>query len=168
MVGLADHAYMVPVDPPYIAGNVPPCYTRTRIRIVAGRAGSMVEGFDILGPWLHGGRRLDLRRELPGGRRQSAGPPAGAAGRRVDGHGPVAAARMGARCRYAGSLGSDELSRFVSGVQEEGIGLEHLDRRDDARPVHSVIIVAESRHTRTIFFDPNGAGRGGSTGRRTR
>ena len=72
----------------------------------------------------------------------------------------VAATRMGARCQYAGGLGSDELSQFVERrLQEEGIGLEHLDRRDDARPVHSVIIVDETRHTRTIFFDCDGAGR---------
>ena len=80
----------------------------------------------------------------------------------------VAAARMGARCQYAGGLGSDELSRFIERrLQEEGIGLEHLDRRDDARPVHSVIVVDESRHTRTIFFDSDGAARARATGRRT-
>ena len=70
----------------------------------------------------------------------------------------VAAARMGARCQYAGGLGSDEFSRFVQRrLEEEGIGLDHLDRRDDPRPVHSVIIVDESRQTRTIFFDSEGA-----------
>jgi sugar/nucleoside kinase (ribokinase family) len=70
----------------------------------------------------------------------------------------VAAARMGARCQYAGGLGHDELSRFVEQrLQQEGVGLEYLDRRDDARPVHSAIIVEESRHTRTIFFDADGA-----------
>jgi sugar/nucleoside kinase (ribokinase family) len=72
----------------------------------------------------------------------------------------VAAARMGARCQYAGGLGHDELSRFVAQrLQEEGVGLDYRDRRDDARPVHSVIIVDESRHTRTIFFDAAGAAR---------
>ena len=72
----------------------------------------------------------------------------------------VAAARMGARCQYAGGLGGDELSRFVqTRLQDEGIGLEYLDRQADARPVHSVIIVDESRHTRTIFFDTDGAAR---------
>ena len=72
----------------------------------------------------------------------------------------VAAARMGARCQYAGGLGGDEWSRFVERrLQEEGIGLTYLDRRDDARPVHSAIIVDESRHTRNIFFDSDGAAR---------
>jgi sugar/nucleoside kinase (ribokinase family) len=72
----------------------------------------------------------------------------------------VAAARMGARCQYAGGLGGDEFSRFVQRrLEEEGIGLDYLDRRDDARPAHSVIIVDESRHTRTIFCDSDGAAR---------
>ncbi len=57
-------------------------------------------------------------------------------------------------------LGSDELSRFVERrLEEEGVGLEYLDRRDDPRPVHSVIVVDESRQTRTIFFDSDGASR---------
>jgi ribokinase len=72
----------------------------------------------------------------------------------------VAAARMGARCQYAGGLGGDELSCFTERrLREEGIGLEYLDRRDDARPVQSVIIVEESRQTRTIFFNTEGAAR---------
>ncbi|MGO8753043.1 MAG: PfkB family carbohydrate kinase [Thermoguttaceae bacterium] len=70
----------------------------------------------------------------------------------------VAAARMGARCQYAGGLGSDELSRFVERrLQEEGIGLEYLDRREDVRQLHSMIVVDETRQTRTIFCDANGA-----------
>ena len=79
----------------------------------------------------------------------------------------VAAARMGARCQYAGGLGGDDLLQFIERrMREEGIGLEHLDRREDARPVHSVIIVDETRHTRAIFFDSDGAARRGPTGRR--
>ena len=79
----------------------------------------------------------------------------------------VAAARMGARCQYAGGLGSDELSRFVERrLQEEGIGLEYLDRREDVRQLHSMIVVDETRQTRTIFCDANGAAQRGPTGRR--
>lgn len=71
----------------------------------------------------------------------------------------VAAARLGARSAYAGTLGDDELSRFViERLRQEGISLEHLLRRDDARPVHSMIVVDEARHTRNIFFDRRQAG----------
>jgi sugar/nucleoside kinase (ribokinase family) len=69
----------------------------------------------------------------------------------------VAASRLGARCAYAGVLGNDELSNFVSGrLREEGIGLDCLRRQEAARPVHSVIVVDEARHTRTIFYDLEG------------
>jgi sugar/nucleoside kinase (ribokinase family) len=70
----------------------------------------------------------------------------------------VAAARLGARCAYAGTLGPDPDSEFV--VQcflREGIDVTHLARRPDARPIHSTIIVDETRHTRTIFFDLAGS-----------
>lgn len=72
----------------------------------------------------------------------------------------VAATRMGARCQYAGGLGSDELSQFVEKrFHEEGIGLDYVDGRDSPRPVHSVIIVDQTRQTRTIFFQSEGAAR---------
>jgi sulfofructose kinase len=71
----------------------------------------------------------------------------------------VAAARMGARCAYAGSLGDDELTHFVERqLREERITLDYLRRQVGSRPVHSVIVVDEIRHTRTIFFDPHCAG----------
>jgi len=63
----------------------------------------------------------------------------------------VAAARLGARCAYAGLLGDDELSRFVAeSLSREGIDVSHATRRDDARPAHSTIVV-DGRGTRTIF-----------------
>ncbi|MGI6420042.1 MAG: PfkB family carbohydrate kinase [Thermoguttaceae bacterium] len=72
----------------------------------------------------------------------------------------VAAARMGARCAYAGSLGDDELSRFVERrLRQEGISLDYVHRQAESRPVHSVIVVDEAHHTRTIFYDPRRAGR---------
>ena len=71
----------------------------------------------------------------------------------------MAAARLGARCAFAGSLGDDELSRFVrQRLAEEGIALDYLRPSSDARPVHSVILVDETRHTRTIVYDANNAG----------
>jgi sulfofructose kinase len=66
----------------------------------------------------------------------------------------VAAARMGARCAYAGTLGRDELSSYViAGLKSEQIDTRHLKRLDRARPVHSVIIVDATHHTRNIFYD---------------
>ncbi|GBC97300.1 Sulfofructose kinase [bacterium HR16] len=65
----------------------------------------------------------------------------------------VAAARLGAKCAYAGMLGHDELSQFVADTfRREGIDLTHVVWRDDAQPVHSFIIVDTTAHTRNIFF----------------
>lgn len=71
----------------------------------------------------------------------------------------VAASRMGARCAYAGSLGNDDLSRFVERrLGEERVSLDYLRRDPESRPVHSVIVVDETGHTRTIFYDRRRAG----------
>jgi len=70
----------------------------------------------------------------------------------------VAAARLGSRCAFAGILGDDDLSRFVlDRMAQEGIDTAHVCRQDGARPVHAVIIVDDTRKTRTIFFDLEGA-----------
>jgi sugar/nucleoside kinase (ribokinase family) len=70
----------------------------------------------------------------------------------------VAAARLGARCAFAGALGADEDSRFVIDCfRREGIDVTHLRHRPDARPIHSTVIVGEGRHTRTVFFDLAGS-----------
>ncbi|MBU4272013.1 MAG: permease [Planctomycetes bacterium] len=69
----------------------------------------------------------------------------------------VAAARMGCRCAYAGTLGDDEQSQFVlQRFREEGIDVTHLRRRPDARPIHSTVIVDQGGQTRTILYDLNG------------
>lgn len=69
-----------------------------------------------------------------------------------------AAARLGALCAFGGVLDDDPLSNYVvECLQEEGISLEHMVRRPGARPVHSVIVVDETHHTRNIFFDLSGA-----------
>lgn len=69
----------------------------------------------------------------------------------------VAASRLGARCAYAGTLGTDELSSFVARrLEEEGVSLEHVSRREGAAPVHSTIIVDLSAKTRTILFSVSG------------
>lgn len=65
----------------------------------------------------------------------------------------VAAARLGAKCTYAGMMGHDDLSQFVAETfRREGVDLTHVVWRDDAQPVHSLIIVDTHAHTRNIFF----------------
>jgi sugar/nucleoside kinase (ribokinase family) len=66
----------------------------------------------------------------------------------------VAARRMGCACAYAGTLGADELSRFIiDRFSAEGVSVEHLVRREGARPFHSTILVDTRATTRTILFD---------------
>ncbi len=66
----------------------------------------------------------------------------------------VAAARLGSHCAYAGVLGSEELSQFVvDRLKQEGLDVTYVRRRPEARPIHSLVIVDESRQTRTIFYD---------------
>ena len=70
----------------------------------------------------------------------------------------VAAARLGSSCAFAGVLGEDELSRFVlQRFEEAGVSTAHVRCRPEARPIHSIIIVDESRKTRTILYDLEGA-----------
>ncbi len=69
----------------------------------------------------------------------------------------LAAARLGARCAFAGVLGDDELSGLVlARLAAEGIDLGWVLRRAGARPRHSTIIVDLSRTTRTILVDAEG------------
>ncbi|HYF51408.1 MAG TPA: PfkB family carbohydrate kinase [Planctomycetota bacterium] len=71
----------------------------------------------------------------------------------------IAAARLGARCAYAGVLGpkSNELVRFVEGrLRAEGIDLRHAPRHGDACPIHSIVIVDQKNHTRNIFHHRGG------------
>jgi sugar/nucleoside kinase (ribokinase family) len=64
----------------------------------------------------------------------------------------VAAARLGSKCAYAGVLGRDELSSYaMERMRREGIDLTYLLQREEARPVHSFIVVDEKRQTRNIF-----------------
>jgi sulfofructose kinase len=66
----------------------------------------------------------------------------------------VSAARLGARCAYAGVLGEDALSEFALGcLRQEGIDVASVRRSRLARPVHSHIVVDQKRGTRNIFFD---------------
>ncbi|MDP3176489.1 MAG: PfkB family carbohydrate kinase, partial [Spirochaetaceae bacterium] len=69
----------------------------------------------------------------------------------------LAAARMGARAAYAGTLGDDELSRFiVEALEAVSVSTQHLVRREGARPFHSTIIVDSATGSRTILADAAG------------
>jgi sugar/nucleoside kinase (ribokinase family) len=70
----------------------------------------------------------------------------------------VAAARLGARCAYAGVLGEDDDSRFVrEAFRREGVLVDYLVSRPGARPIHSTVVVDEGRQTRTVFYDLAGS-----------
>jgi sulfofructose kinase len=70
----------------------------------------------------------------------------------------AAAARLGAKCAYAGVLGMDDLSEFIlDSFKRQGVDVTHLKKQPDARPYHSTIIVDTTHKTRTIFFDLSGA-----------
>ena len=69
----------------------------------------------------------------------------------------VAARRMGCACAYAGTLGEDELSRFIiDAFQAEGVTVSHLVRRPGCPPFHSTILVDTGTTTRTILYDGKG------------
>ena len=69
----------------------------------------------------------------------------------------VAAARLGARCGFAVTLGDDELSRFVlESLRREAVDLTWVRRSPDARPIHSTVVVDRRRGTRTILYDLDG------------
>ena len=66
----------------------------------------------------------------------------------------VAAARLGARCAYAGVLGREPLSQFaMTCLEREGVDVSHAQRTPLARPVYANIIVDQRHGTRTIFYD---------------
>jgi len=66
----------------------------------------------------------------------------------------VAAARLGARCAYAGILGDDDDSLWVlEHLAAEGIETRCTTRLPGAGPVRSIIVVGTYRHTRNVFSD---------------
>ncbi len=65
----------------------------------------------------------------------------------------IAAARMGAKCAYAGTLGHDETSkRVVEVLRVEGINLDLVTYHEDAGVIRAFVIVDTNRNTRNIFF----------------
>ncbi len=70
----------------------------------------------------------------------------------------VAAARLGAKCAYAGALAHEELSECVlKNFTNEGIDTQFVQRRPEARPVYAFIAIDQQRQTRNIFFNKNTA-----------
>jgi sugar/nucleoside kinase (ribokinase family) len=73
----------------------------------------------------------------------------------------IAAAKLGGACAFGGMLGSDDLSKSVEeNFIRHGVDVVNLVRREDSKPIHAVIVVAEEEQTRTIFYEydaPTGA-----------
>ncbi len=68
----------------------------------------------------------------------------------------VAAARLGARCAYAGQLGGCGSSAVAEDLlRNEGIDLSHVVRASGAAPSRSVIIAASQPPTRTVLSVPS-------------
>lgn len=69
----------------------------------------------------------------------------------------LAAARIGSKSAYAGTLGDGEHSRFiVAALEAGGVSTRQLVLREGARPFHSIIIVDTSSGSRTIISDSAG------------
>lgn len=70
----------------------------------------------------------------------------------------VAAAKLGAKAAWAGTLGDDEDSRFVeatlASASVDGAWIRHAEA---ARPIRATIVVNSRRSTRTVFYDLTGA-----------
>ncbi len=73
----------------------------------------------------------------------------------------VAAAKLGGKCAFAGMLGEDALSQEIeANFVSYGIDVSGVVHRPESKPIHAVIVVAEDRQTRTIFYEydaPTGA-----------
>jgi ribokinase len=76
----------------------------------------------------------------------------------LTGNALVAAARLGARCAFGGTLGEDGDSRFVLDTfRQEGIDVTPARITAGAGPIHSTILVDMTGRTRTILFDLTGS-----------
>lgn len=76
----------------------------------------------------------------------------------LTGNALVAAARLGARCAYAGPLGTDADSQFLRDLYtREGIDLSRSLTTPAASPIRSTILVDKGTNTRTILFDLAGS-----------
>lgn len=66
----------------------------------------------------------------------------------------AAAARLGARCTYAGLLGDDDLSEATrQSLREAGVDVHWVRNAAGAGPIHSLIVAESEHNTRTIFYN---------------
>src|SRR4051812_4278683 len=64
----------------------------------------------------------------------------------------LAAAALGARCAYAGRLGTDPASEFIAeAFAQAGVDTQHAPRAAEHRVVASTIVVATQTGTRNVF-----------------
>ena len=69
----------------------------------------------------------------------------------------VAAARLGSRCAYAGTLGTDDRAdRVLDILARYGVRVATTRRRAGVGPVLSTVVVSRADASRTVFSDPNG------------
>ncbi len=65
----------------------------------------------------------------------------------------VAAARLGAKCAYAGMLGFDDASKRVAEIfRLEGIDVELVTWRENAGAIRAFVVVDTTNNSRNIFF----------------
>jgi sugar/nucleoside kinase (ribokinase family) len=75
----------------------------------------------------------------------------------LTGNALVAAARLGARCAYAGCLGTDDASHFIEETfLREGVDISHAPRPAGAAVIRSAIIVGDDTGSRNIFYEAAG------------
>jgi len=75
----------------------------------------------------------------------------------LTGNALIAAARLGARCAYAGCLGTDDFSGYIAQYfTSEGIDISHAPRLPEARVIHSIIVIGGDTGSRNIFYEVNG------------
>ena len=75
----------------------------------------------------------------------------------LTGNALVTAARMGARCAYAGRLGTSAAAKAIEeGFAGEGVDTRHASRRAEDGVVTSTIIVGTEGNTRNVFSRRNG------------
>ncbi len=75
----------------------------------------------------------------------------------LTGNALVTAARMGARCAYAGRLGTSSAAKTIEeGFAREGVDTSHASRRPEDGVVTSTIIVGTEGNTRNVFSRRNG------------
>ena len=75
----------------------------------------------------------------------------------LTGNALIAAARLGARCAYAGCVGTDILSADVEqNFRREGIDTSHAPRLPDAGVIHSTVIIGQDTGSRNVFYEVHG------------